>query len=703
MEREQIDALVDQWHDAARKQISDEDILANLDDYQESLKQVVHTDRSIRNLATTPLLCAMLCLLNVDRRTRIPTDRMALYRIALETLARREAERDTDAAGTLELTERQRELVLEELAYWLIRNDRSDATRAEAEGVIADTLPQLACRKADVVQYLLERSGLLREPVVDRIDFIHRTFQEYLAAKRIIAAHDVGVLLSHAHEPTWREVVILATGHASDGGEVILKGLLNRADQEPKKRHYLSLLAVSCLETATAFPLDLQKTIKSRLSELVPPSNITEAKALASAGEIAVPYLGGHSLAKGTQVAACVRALAMLGGEAALAVLGQYASDERIGVTDELLRAQDNFEASEYHRQVLSRITSTAVATKATDISRLSGLTCLHTLNLSYCSNIAEFSPLAGLTALRSLNMQGCRSVTDLAPLAGLTALQSLNLSGCTNVIDLNPLAGLTALQSLNLSGCTSVTNLPSLAKLAELRTLDLRGCASVVDLTPLAGLGGLEELVLSRCSGVVDLSPLAMLADLKTLELGGCRGVIDLTPLAGLDGLERLVLNECPGLADLSPLARLARLRTLDLGGSRGVVDLTPLAGLGGLERLVLNECPSVVDLSPLAKLAELGTLGMRGCTGVTDLGPLARLTGLRSLSSTGCSGVTDLTPLASLPMLLLDVKGCTRITSLSPLFGHGSPRIIRVSDEKLIDTAPPKLRRRIFYRPLR
>jgi hypothetical protein len=295
MERDQIDALINQWHAAARKQLTDEEILADLDRYQETLKRVVHSDHSIRNLATTPLLCAMLCLLNVDRRTKIPKDRMALYRIALETLARRETERETDRAGVLDLTERQRELALEGLAYWLIRNDRSDATRAEAEAVVADTLPQLSSKRARVVQYLLERSGLLREPVVDRIDFIHRTFQEYLAAKRLTAAHDMGMLLQHAYEPAWREVVILATGQASDGGEVILKDLLDRADKEPRRRHYLSLLAVSCLETATAFSHEIQLGIQKRLHELVPPKNLTEAKALASAGEIAIPYLANHT------------------------------------------------------------------------------------------------------------------------------------------------------------------------------------------------------------------------------------------------------------------------------------------------------------------------------------------------------------------------------------------------------------------------
>ena len=146
MEPQQIDALIDQWHVAAHKQTTDEEILANLDGYRDSLKQVIQSDRAIRNLATTPLLCAMLCLLNVDRRTKIPKDRMALYRIALETLARRESERETDWASVLELSERQRELALEELAYWLIRNDRSDATRAEVEVVVAEKLPQLADR-----------------------------------------------------------------------------------------------------------------------------------------------------------------------------------------------------------------------------------------------------------------------------------------------------------------------------------------------------------------------------------------------------------------------------------------------------------------------------------------------------------------------------------------------------------------------------
>ena len=676
MERNQIDALINQWHVAARKQISDEEILENIDQYQETLRGTVHSDRSIRNLATSPLLCAMLCLLNVDRRTKIPKDRMALYRIALETLARREAERETDSVGPVELTERQRELALEELAYWLIRNDRSDATRVESEGVVADTLPQLAGERTQVVQYLLERSGLLREPVVDRLDFIHRTFQEYLAAKRMIAAHDVGVLLSHAHEPNWREVVILATGHASDGGEAILRGLLDRADKEPKNRHYVSLLAVSCLETATAFSDQIRESIRERLGELVPPKNITEAKELASAGEIAVPYLANHTTAKVQYTAACVRALAVIGSDAALDVMVQYAADWRHGVIEEILRAGDNFDFPEYARKILSRRREVSVP-----------------------RGVEDLTPLAGMTALQSLDLAGCSRVTDLKPIAGLSTLKSLNLMRCKGVIDLNPIAGLTALRRLNLSDCEHLSDLTPVATLTALQRLNIDGCAGGGDLTPLAGLTALEKLDMANLEGVTHLTSLAGLTGLRTLNLSQCAGVTDLTPLASLTALQSLNLSTCTGVTDLTPLAGPTALQSLNLSTCTGVIDLKPLAGLTALQALHMWKCTGVTDLTPLAGLTGLRTLNLWSCTGVTDLTPLAGLTALQSLDLDGCSGVTDLTSLAGLTALeRLDIAHCTGVTDLTPLAGLISLRSVRVSDPKLIDAGPPDLRRRLF-----
>ena len=43
--------------------------------------------------------------------------------------------------------------------------------------------------------------------------------------------------------------------------------------------------------------------------------------------------------------------------------------------------------------------------------------------------------------------------MTDLSPLSGLAQLQTLNLSLCAAVTDLSPLSGLAQLQTLYLSG----------------------------------------------------------------------------------------------------------------------------------------------------------------------------------------------------------------------------------------------------------
>jgi Leucine-rich repeat (LRR) protein len=231
------------------------------------------------------------------------------------------------------------------------------------------------------------------------------------------------------------------------------------------------------------------------------------------------------------------------------------------------------------------------------DLTPLSGLTALRTLNLSE-TQVVDLTPLSGLTALRTLNL-GDTQVVDLSPLSGLTALQRLYLRG-TRVVDLTPLSGLTALATLDLGG-TRVVDLTALSGLTALQTLELRG-TQVVDLTPLSGLTALQELDL-RGTQVVDFAPISGLTELQTLALSGTQ-VVDLTPLSGLTSLEVLDLGESK-VVDLTPLSGLTELCVLDLSGTQ-VVDLTPLPGLTALHTLCLSGT-QVVDLAPLSGLKEL------------------------------------------------------------------------------------------------
>ena len=47
----------------------------------------------------------------------------------------------------------------------------------------------------DVRRFFVERTSIIREPIEGRIDFTHRTFQDFLAAKAALNEGDSGVLI----------------------------------------------------------------------------------------------------------------------------------------------------------------------------------------------------------------------------------------------------------------------------------------------------------------------------------------------------------------------------------------------------------------------------------------------------------------------------------------------------------------------------
>jgi hypothetical protein len=90
---------------------------------------------------------------------------------------------------------------------------------------------------------------VIRESVLGRVDFVHRTFQEYLAAKEAVEDQTAETLIARAHLDQWRETLVMAVGHATpERRAALLSGVLDRADAEPRHRRWLRLLAASCLE-----------------------------------------------------------------------------------------------------------------------------------------------------------------------------------------------------------------------------------------------------------------------------------------------------------------------------------------------------------------------------------------------------------------------------------------------------------------------
>lgn len=579
MELPDIYTFIDHWHAAVDEVVTDEYEKAELPLLAKALKDEIQRSRAKRNLATSPLLCAMLCSLNRERRRQLPSDRIELYEAFCQMLIeRRDKERRvvlTDYPAAT-LSYRHKRMLLEDFAYWLLKNGWQEVEVTRADERFTHKLngmygiaPEIS--GIDARRLFLERAGIVRETAFHHLDFTHRTFQEFLAARAALDEGDIGVLIEHAHNDQWWEVIILASGLATrHAREELLLGLIERGDAEAERRHQLHMLAVSCLETSIEIGPVVKQDIEQCLGELVPPKNMADARALATAGELAVPHLTYRAHYEPTTLAACIFALAHIGSDTALDVLANYTSDDRDEVIDELLQAWNFFDRKLYAQRVVSNLLKNpeAISRHLTSLEGVQHLTDITALQLSECWQIEDLTPLAHLTQLTHLSLAGCWKVKDLTPLARLTRLTFLDLEGCVNLCDLSPLRRLVHLTDLNLAECVNISDIAPLADLTNLAHLDLTRCEQLQDITALGQLKHLTSLSLSGCWQIGDLAPIAGLTQLTSLDLARFWQISDLRPLSHLRQLTLLNLSYCERVKDLSPLEDLPNLKRLELYG---------------------------------------------------------------------------------------------------------------------------------------
>jgi predicted ATP-binding protein involved in virulence/Leucine-rich repeat (LRR) protein len=726
--------FIRKWHDAvARKLARGGRPTSDLEDLASDLLAKLHENASLAPLASNPLLCAMICALHRERYAKLPEGLRELCEALCHMLLhRRERESWLDwtqfPQAYRELSYGQKRGIVQELARFMVLEDRSALPAEAARAQVARVLQRIPGRTPDdapvVLDSLVERSGMLREASPGSIDFLHNTFKEFLAGERFADQAHVGLLAKRvlADDPTaatWRRVALFAVAggdpsfsFASDFVREVLDlppappADPGKKPRRPRKEDPIrarNLFALQCRAVATYLDRDLIERLDGLLTELFPPRTLPDAEQLATCGDVAVPHLKRRPRIKAREAAASVRALRLINTRQAHEVLQQYLGDDRLSVMVELAQAvnpltipavQELMRRGEalpdgIREQVddLSPLSGLAGlqaldlrGTAVVDLAPLSGLSGLRTLDLRYAP-VANLVPLSGLAGLQALNLRGT-AVVDLAPLSGLGGLQALSLRN-TKVADLAPLSGLGGLRSLDLR-VTEVHDLAPLSGLSGLQTLDLGGIKAA-DLAPLSGLTGLQALDLEVVA-VHDLKPLSGLAALRTLNLRGT-AITDLASLSGLTALQVLNLRGI-AVSDLAPLSRLAGLQVLNLIRTE-VVDLAPLSGLAGLQVLEL-EGTAVSDLTPLSGLTGLQALNLRE-TAVSDLGALSGLTGLQTLSLAGTK-VADLGALSGLGGLQTLYLGENHVLALEPLSGLESLRIERVKIERDSAPRPPR-----------
>lgn len=361
-------AFIARWHRAVAEERPDR--AADLANRRHDLLDRLMRDRDLRRLASNPLLCALICTLHHEQRLSLPNDRIRLYDDAIAMLlAGRDELRGVPASAEVRPGEAQRKALLGELAYWMTRNGYAEVTFEEAVDRIAHYARPFGgtADPDDLVRMLLLRSGILCEPGLGRVGFVHPTFQRFLGAKQALAHRDLGQIVNRAGEDDqWREMFVMTVRLAPEHDRSrLVHGLLARASQGTSLRADLVLLAAEAVGEAPDVDPALRIEVARLAARLLPPASPEEAFALAMIGQ---PLLGMLPESLGTDAEAdpgsvhTIRLVAEIGGDSAMAVLARYAAAAAMDglphprLTQAFYSAWDSFDDVGYARSVLSRI-----------------------------------------------------------------------------------------------------------------------------------------------------------------------------------------------------------------------------------------------------------------------------------------------------------------------------------------------------------
>jgi hypothetical protein len=189
--------------------------------------RAVHTTRGVRAFAANPLLLTTLALIH-RTGAQLPQKRIGLYKIATDTLARTWRIASGVPESALVRDEYLTRL-LGRFAYWLHdTKDTGIATEREVYEVLGREWAQINRLDWDPddqdpaileeVRGLLERvqvhTGLFVERSPGRYGFMHLTFEEYYAARNLVArpTRAPKLIRDKLHNPRWEEPILLALG-----------------------------------------------------------------------------------------------------------------------------------------------------------------------------------------------------------------------------------------------------------------------------------------------------------------------------------------------------------------------------------------------------------------------------------------------------------------------------------------------------------
>ncbi|NIB44805.1 NACHT domain-containing protein [Pseudomaricurvus alkylphenolicus] len=344
LDLKRIKEFIEHWHNSVERSCTTNSEIATLRACKENLLEVVVYQRVLFRLSRSPLLCALLCVLNRGRSGKLPRRKVDIYRECISLFFRREMERAINPLK-IDLDEPQLISVVSDLALWMLRNGLAQCSLEEALTRLDVSIGRLNLEDRPtsklMLRYLVERSGILRIPQADTVDFPHKTFLEYFSALAITLEGGIGELISRAQDDRWREIVVLSGSLLGQShAEKLVDGIFQKGEDDPTAL----IIAAATLESVLALPegSEVPGRIQAGLEKLIPPANMPAAHSLSAAGNYLVPYLR-YNPRERIQHLLCIEVLKKVGTDEAYQVLKEYLKTDDHEVKDALIKAYEDY------------------------------------------------------------------------------------------------------------------------------------------------------------------------------------------------------------------------------------------------------------------------------------------------------------------------------------------------------------------------
>ena len=288
LEDGEIVALVNKWCK----------LLKGLEDQAEEISTKIreinqrYTSLGLPPLIATPLMVTMVVSARWAENTELPKDRAKLYELVVKAIL---SSQYTEQQAREEVVsyggpwEHQRQW-LSKLALEMHQGGQAGAAIPESRvrAILGETLPdETVSRFIEAVRY----RGSLFEERDELFQFVHLTFQEFLAARYIFHQKDrlLESLDNRLLEPWWREVLLLVYGYARiddlEFAQRYLVWLSSQPDRRPERLAGLELAGAALLEVELP-PATTRRSQAQMLAEAIKDKGLAAPAALrARAGD----------------------------------------------------------------------------------------------------------------------------------------------------------------------------------------------------------------------------------------------------------------------------------------------------------------------------------------------------------------------------------------------------------------------------------